>query len=434
MFQRSIFWFRQDLRVYDNRGLEEALKQSKEILPIFILDTNLLPLFFGLTDKKFWFLREALLQLDSEIQKRWGKWLQILYGSPEKLIPELVKKYSIEAIFTNRSYGNYGVLRDKNIQTETNLPFFRISDYLLVEPEKIPQRKVFTPFFRLWKEAIWNTEEREILHIPSFEIEEKKDVTTLIKIEKHPFFTMEFWKSRLYGHISKNYETERNILDIDGTSLLSPYIRFWIFSIRQVYNQAIKVSDVFISELAWREFWQHIAFYFPETKEQEFQERRRHIVWDKDETLFQSWCEGKTGYPIVDAAMHQLLQTNRMHGRARMIVASFLTKDLHIDWRLWEAFFKKHLLDYDENINFGNWQWSASVWADPKPLRIFSPILQSQKFDSRGNYIRKYLPELRHSSLDALHNPLEFSLDYIRPIVDHRKETKIARELYKDRA
>lgn len=434
MFWRSIFWFRQDLRVYDNRGLEEALKQSKEILPIFILDTNLLPLFFGLTDKKFWFLREALSQLDSEIHKRWGKWLQILYGSPEKLIPELVKKYDIEAIFTNRSYGNYGVTRDKNIQTETNLPFFRISDYLLVEPEKIPQRKVFTPFFRLWKEAIWNTEEREILHIPSFEIEERKDITELIKIPQHPFFTMEFWKSRLYGGIQDTYALERNNLDIDGTSRLSPYIRFGIFSIRQVYNQAKGRSDVFISELAWREFWQHIAFYFPETKEQEFQERRRHIVWNMDETLFQAWCEWKTGYPIVDAAMHQLLQTNRMHGRARMIVASFLTKDLHIDWRLWEAFFKKHLLDYDENINFGNWQWSASVWADPKPLRIFSPILQSQKFDSRGSYIRKYLPELRHSSLDAIHNPLEFPLDYIRPIVDHRKETKIARELYKDRA
>ncbi len=147
-----------------------------------------------------------------------------------------------------------------------------------------------------------------------------------------------------------------------------------------------------MSELAWREFWQHIAYHFPETKMVEFQENKRHIQWDGANMLYDAWCRGETGYPVVDASIKQLLKTNWMHGRARMIVASFLTKDLHIDWRLGEAFFKKHLLDYDENVNFGNWQWSASVGADPKPLRIFNPSLQSQKFDPEAKFIRQYIP------------------------------------------
>ncbi len=157
---------------------------------------------------------------------------------------------------------------------------------------------------------------------------------------------------------------------------------------------------------------------------------KRHIQWDNNEFLFTRFCEAKTGYPIVDAAIKQLIETNRMHGRARMVVASFLTKDLHIDWRLWEAFFKKHLLDYDENMNFWNWQWSASVWADPKPLRIFNPILQSQKFDTDAKFIKKYIPELEKSNLKSIHNPLENILDYYTPIVDHRIEQKITRNIY----
>jgi deoxyribodipyrimidine photo-lyase len=207
-------------------------------------------------------------------------------------------------------------------------------------------------------------------------------------------------------------------------------LRFWVFSIRQIYNAWVK-NPTFINELIWREFWQHIDYYFPECKKQEFQENKRNIKWQKNDFLFERWCEWKTWYPIIDACMKQLLETNRMHGRWRMIVASFLTKDLHIDWRLWEAFFKKHLLDYDENMNFWNWQWSASVWADPKPLRIFSPILQSQKFDSEAKFIKIYLPELIWQDLKKVHNPLENNLEYLNPIVDHRVEQKVARAMYK---
>jgi deoxyribodipyrimidine photo-lyase len=242
---------------------------------------------------------------------------------------------------------------------------------------------------------------------------------------------MDFWKERFENHIKKSYKEERNDLSLDGISRLSPYHRHWVFSIRQIYNKAKYTSESFVSELAWREFWHHIFYNFPNTKQEEFLEKYRDIKWSNDEYLFQKWCDGETWYPIVDAAMKQLNSTNWMHGRARMVVASFLTKDLHIDWRLWEQYFASKLLDYDEAINLWNWQWSASVWADPKPLRIFNPILQSQKFDSHAKYIKKYIPELQNQNLAAIHDPLEKNLWYIRTIVDHREETRIAREIYK---
>jgi len=253
----------------------------------------------------------------------------------------------------------------------------------------------------------------------------------IIVLEEHPYFNIDFWSTRLKSFDFVHYEDYRNDLDKDGTSRLSVYLRFWIFSVREVYLKVRDVSHTYVSELAWREFWQHINYYFPYTKKYEFQEKRRNIAWRNDKILFEKWCNGETGYPIVDAAMKQLKETNWMHWRARMIVASFLTKDLLIDWRLWEAHFQKYLLDYDENVNFGNWQWSASVWADPKPLRIFSPILQSQKFDKNAKFIRKYLPSLEDEDLKAIHDPIENDLNYIGIIVNHKEAQRLAREEYK---
>jgi deoxyribodipyrimidine photo-lyase len=187
----------------------------------------------------------------------------------------------------------------------------------------------------------------------------------------------------------------------------------------------------YISELAWREFWQHIAHYFPETMQIEFQEKRRDIRWINDELQFQAWCEWRTGYPIVDAAMKQLTTINWMHWRARMIVASFLTKHLLIDWRWWEEYFARYLIDYDRNVNMWNRQWSASVWADPKPLRIFSPISQAQRFDPSGDYTTHYLPQLSDELSSRLQDPIKYTLDYIAPIVDHKTAYHRARAVYK---
>ncbi len=220
-------------------------------------------------------------------------------------------------------------------------------------------------------------------------------------------------------------------------------MRFGLVSIRELLTRGIVVhkkiygdhasehKNHYVSELAWREFWYHIMHYFPETAMTEFQEKRRHIQWSNNQALLEKWEKGETGYPIVDAAMHQLRTENRMHGRARMIVASFLTKDMLIDRRLGEKVFAKYLLDYDFAVNIGNRQWSASVGADPKPLRIFNPILQSKKFDPQADYILQYIPELHKKPLDAIHDPLKYPLDYIQPIVDHYVMSRKSREAYK---
>lgn len=437
MYKKSIFWFRQDLRTFDNRWLIKSIKNSDNLLCIFILDKNIIDTFLWLEDKKFLFLKEALLNLDQELKKIWSK-LVIFYDYPEDIIPIICDTYSIESIFVNKSYSTYWNKRDQWVEKyclEHQIDFVRENDYLLNEPEEIEQRKVFTPYFKLWQKKL--LEKSLTLEKPSkirqincdFDINHFLD--NLIIWDKHPYFTIDFWKMRLKNFSFSRYDTFRNDLDKDGTSRLSVYLRFGIFSIREVYLQVKDISHTYISELAWREFWQHINYYFPYTKKYEFQEKRRTISWKNDAILFEKWCNWETGYPIVDAAMRQLKETNWMHGRARMIVASFLTKDLLLDWRLWEAYFKKYLLDYDENINFWNWQWSASVWADPKPLRIFNPILQSQKFDTQAQFIKKYIPKLETQELKCIHNPLENKLDYIVPIIDHKIAQKIARQEYK---
>ena len=437
MYKKSIFWFRQDLRTFDNKWLIEAINNSDSLLPIFILDKNIIPEFLWFTDKKFLFLKEALLNLDLELKKIWWK-LTIYHDYPEKIIPEICTKHEINTIFTNKSYSIYWKNRDKNIITfclKNNIDFLSSNDFLLIEPEEIEQRKVFTPYYKLWQKKL--SEKWYKIETPTnfkqieIDFDINKFLDEKIPWEKHPYFTIDFWKNRLENYIRSDYETYRNDLDRDWTSKLSPYLRFGIFSVRQIYEVAKEKSSVYVSEIAWREFWQHINYYFPFTKKIEFQENKRHIEWKHDEILFEKWCNWETGYPIVDAAMKQLVETNWMHGRARMIVASFLTKDLLIDWRWWEAFFKKHLLDYDENVNFWNWQWSASVWADPKPLRIFNPCLQSQKFDSEAKFIKKYIKELEYEKADRIHNPIDNLLIYKDIIVNHNEAQKLARIAYK---
>jgi len=276
--------------------------------------------------------------------------------------------------------------------------------------------------------------------LSQLETKEQSEASDFIDIEKHPYFSIEFWQERFNKLPISNYNDIRNNLDIDGTSRLSPYLRFWVFSIREIYNKHLINGNIaekwwpgehYISELAWREFWWQIYYNFPHTKTLEFQEKRRYIKWSHDEILFQKWCKWETGYPVVDAAMKQLNETNWMHWRARMIVASFLTKDLNIDWRLWEQYFKEKLLDYDEAVNLWNWQWGASVGADPKPLRIFSPLLQSEKFDPQAKFIHHYIPELKYVPLKHIHNPIANTLEYCPLSVDHSKAQARSKEIYK---
>lgn len=451
LLMKTLFRFRQDLRLTDNTWLIQALYDSKEVVPVFIFDTDILDT-FPKPDARLCFLINAVYHLQTQLQEQ-GSDLIITVGKATDLIPQLMQQYSCTALYHNRSYGYGSLTRDIVVQTscsENGWIYKNFSDYLLVEPGDIEQRKVFTPFFNLWKKVEKRKPSQELMLMPKLTDSVKSNwwdilyqLHTLWYLEKqynnieqisHLYRPIDSWKLRFTQDFS-NYDISRNTLWEDGTTKLSPYLRFWLVSIRQIYqhfcDQHTPWSEIVISELARREFWHHVMHYFPETRSTSFQEKRRHIQRENNPMLFKMRCEWKTGYPIIDAAMRQLHQENWMHNRARMIVASFLTKDLLIDWTWWEHYFAEQLLDYDSAVNIGNRQRSASVGADPKPLRIFSPILQAQRFDPQAIYIKKYLPELADIPADRLHDPLSYRLPYIAPIVDHAMAQRRAKEVYK---
>jgi deoxyribodipyrimidine photo-lyase len=436
-YHRSLFIFRQDLRLDDNNGLIKACHKSDEIIPIFIFDTNIINTLPKL-DKRLWFLIDAIQELDLQLRKK-GSYLSIYYGDPEEIIPDLVKKHGINALYWNESYGKGAVSRDAQMSSrcrENSIACNITRDYMLVPIDSVPVRKVFTPFYKLRTKHI---EAHPIvtqnapahIHSPKIDISLLQWIIQNLSYEKNTSRDIHFPIDRVESFSFEQYADTRNIPSLDGSSRLSPYIRFGLISIRRLYLHAKKHgAESYISELAWREFWNHIFFHFPETRSQEFQEKRRNIQRENNLEHFEARKNGMTGYPMVDAGMRQLKAENRMHGRVRMVVASFLTKDLLIDRRWGEKHFSDYLIDYDTNVNVGNRQWSASVWADPKPLRIFSPMLQSERFDPDCIYIKKWIPELAHYSPKEIHAPLENNLDYAKPIVDHYIWSKKAKERY----
>jgi deoxyribodipyrimidine photo-lyase len=436
MHKRTIFWFRRDLRVRDNTGLYHAVSESQEVIPVFIFDDNILE---KLPDKsrRLGFITEAIKQLKTDLVNL-GSYLFVLKGRPSELIPTVANRIRADAIYVNKAYSVYGGRRDnelKRILEGDNIEFKEFEDTLLVEPERIPQRKVFTPFYKLWSKTEKSSQSLEIRRINSPKID-KQPFDKVIKglsFSANSKWPINFPEGRLNKFDFSSYMNTRNYPYIDGTSRLSPYIRFGIVSIREIYSRVkfeAPKSETYISELAWREFWYHIMHHFPDTIDLEFQEKRRGIKWINNEEWYEAWKEGRTGYPIVDAGMRQLKKEGWMHNRVRMIVASFLTKDLLTDWRMGDRHFFDHLIDYDEAVDIGNWQWAASVGADPKPLRIFNPILQSQRYDPECIYIKKYVPELRKIGNERLHDPLTYDFPYYRPIVDHYDMSVMAKRIY----
>ncbi len=435
--------FRQDLRVDDNTALWHAVSESVEIVSIFIFDTTILK-FFSQWQERIGFLIDAVESLEKKLQSVWWS-LHIFHGDPSELVPLLIKKYKIRALYCNKSYGLGSKTRDMNIKKRCyahTISMHTYTDYLLVDPDQIPTRKVYTPFYRLRKAKV----EKDLLHqyhirrinSPIIEHDGRKKVKANVSHKKNNYRSVGSMSNYLQDIDTKEYDQKRNDLSSNSTTKLSPYIRFWILSIRQVYSHFAQQdglgAEAIVKELAWREFRYHIAHYYPETAQIAFQEKRRHIQRENNEQLFKMRKEWRTGYPIVDAAMRQLKEENRMHWRARMIVASFLTKDLMIDRTRGEKYFSDHLLDYDRAVNIGNWQWSASVWADPKPLRIFNPILQSKKFDPETTYIKKYLPELALQPTTAIHDPINYKLEYYEPIVNHYTNSLLAKKMYHESA
>lgn len=436
MYKRVIFWFKRDLRIDDNKALFEACQNSVEVIPVFIFIPTLLERFRSY-DKRAGFLIESLKYLSKEIKGKGGK-LYCFYDEPQKVFSNLIRKYGIQAIFTNRAFSWNGEEIEeavKKLCLDEGVDFVSFNDNFLSEIDKIPYRKVYSNFYRYWKQNLKLIEvsSPERINTPNLNEPDIYRIASEVNNEKNIMWKPDFGVRRLQEFDFIIYEKLRDRLDIDGTSKLSPYIRFGLISLRKIYKVASEAAGQdcqFIKELAWREFWYHIKLNFPQFKNLEFQEKRRKIIWQNDEKLYKALIEAKTGYPLIDAAVTQLKMENWMHNRARMIVASFLTKDLMIDWRWGERFFMEYLIDYDEVVNTGNWQWNASVGPDPKPLRIFNPIIQAKKFDPNGKFIKKYLPSLEKIPSFMLHDPLTYRLPYHRPVVNHFERLISIRKLY----
>lgn len=435
MYKRVIYWFKRDLRIDDNEGFYQAYKNSLEIIPIFIFIPDLLER-FNSYDQRLGFVIECIKHLEKELRNIGGR-LFCYYEKPERIFEYLINKYQIEAVFTNQAF-SYNVEEIENkirkLCVDKGIKFHSFLNNFLCDIRKIPYRKVFSHFYKYWRNnlnlKIYEKPRR--IMVPLIKEPSISEIIPKLKFQPNNYWQVDFIFSRIENFDYLNYDELRNRLDIDGTSRFSPYIRFGIVSLRKIYKIALKKieNSQFIKELAWREFWYHIKNYFPKFREIEFQEKRRDIKWENNEKFIKVFIEGKTGYPIIDAAIRQLKEENWLHNRARMIIASFLTKDLLVDWRIGEEFFMKYLIDYDEVVNIGNWQWNASVGPDPKPLRIFNPIIQARKFDPEAKFIKKYLPELKDLPPYMLFDPISYKLPYYPPIVNHYERIKLIRKIY----
>ncbi|MBL7869387.1 MAG: deoxyribodipyrimidine photo-lyase [Flavobacterium lindanitolerans] len=422
----NIFWFRRDLRLDDNRALFEALSKGAT-LAVFIFDKNILSE-LPKDDARVTFI-SALLDNIQAILKQNHKSLAVFHDDPIHVFKKLVAENAeINAIYTNHDYEPYAQKRDAEVGAflkSKNIAFHTFKDQVIFEKEEVIKEDgkpyvVFTPYSKKWKE---NFNEKLTESFPS----EKK----LAEIAQHsyPYLSLKdigFEASgikvadyNISSALIENYAETRNFPGIEGTSHLSPHLRFGAVSIRKIVKTALKHrKETFLNELIWREFFMQILWHFPNTVTESFRPKYDHIQWRNNKTEFQSWCEGTTGYPIVDAGMRQLNATGTMHNRVRMIVASFLCKHLLIDWRWGEAYFAEKLLDYEQSSNIGNWQWAAGSGVDAAPyFRIFNPSEQVRKFDKDLKYIRKWVPEFEQ-------------LDY-RPIIDHKEARERCLVVYK---
>ncbi len=423
----SIFWFRRDLRLLDNHGLHKALKNSQNVLPIFIFDDNILA---GLDpdDLRINFIHRELLAINNQLHK-WGSVLHVFKGYPLDIFIRLHDKYRISAVFTNRDYEPYGIARDSEIRRYFELhdiPFFSFKDQVLFETDEISKGdgnpySVYTPYSNKWKEKLANLEIRD------YEITTFKDnfwknkAGSIPTIQQLGFIPTELDipPKEISQEVLQNYDQTRDYPALNGTSRLSVHLRFGTISIRRLVKRAMSINQKFLDELIWREFYMMILWHHPRVVTHSFKPKYDQIEWRNCLDEFNAWCRGDTGYPMVDAGMRQLNATGYMHNRVRMIAASFLTKHLLIDWRWGETYFGKKLLDYELSSNNGGWQWAAGSGCDAAPyFRIFNPEIQLKKFDPDLKYVNKWIPEY--------HSP-----DYRRPIVDHKRARTRAINTYK---
>lgn len=413
----TICWLRRDLRLQDNAALYHALRGSLPVLPVFIFDTNILDKLENRKDRRVQFIYDALEGMQAQLQKL-GSTLHVLHGSPEACFKELLNTYDIQAVFTNNDYEPYATARDESVKKllqSSGIGFHAFKDQVIFEKNEVVKDNgepytVFTPYSKKWKALLQD------FHTKSYNT--KKYFSNFLKAKPIPIPALtsigfektahDFPSEKTDEKLISHYEKTRDFPGINGTSKLGVHLRFGTISIKQLAKEALSLSPTFVNELIWRDFYQMILWHFPQVgKGKAFKPAYDNIVWRNNMDDFEKWCAGKTGYPIVDAGMRELNETGFMHNRVRMIVASFLTKHLLLDWRLGEAYFAEKLLDYDLAANNGGWQWAAGSGCDAAPyFRIFNPYLQTKKFDPRLEYINKWVPELNE-------------LSYPKPIVDH---------------
>lgn len=424
----ALFWFRRDLRLDDNAGFYHALRSGLPVQPVFIFDTNILEDLEDRLDKRVLFIHQSIQQLQLELTS-YGSSLDVRLGKPVELFRDLVADYAIHTVYTNHDYEPYAIDRDTAIAgylNEQGIRFRTFKDQVIFEKEEVVKEDgspytVFTPYSRKWKTCLnafylksypslkyaAALIQRSPLAIPSMQE---------IGFESEEF---EFPDKELEKSTAMAYKEKRDFPAEQGTSRLGIHLRFGTISIRALARKAQNWNETFLNELIWRDFYHMILWHFPRVgKGLAFKPEYDRIEWRNKETEFRAWCEGRTGYPIVDAGMRELNETGYMHNRVRMIVASFLSKHLLIDWRWGEAYFAKKLLDFDLAANNGGWQWAAGSGCDAAPyFRIFNPYLQTKKFDPDLEYIRKWVPELNE-------------LTYPQPIVDHELARKRCLETY----
>lgn len=397
----SLFWYRRDLRVTDNRGLFQALKEQEQVQPIFVFDTNILDNLEIKANRRVAFIHEQVKNLKDEFI-RMGSDLWVFYGEPMEVFNSLIHKYTVQSIYTNHDYEPYATERDGKVEElciSKQVIFKSFKDQVIFEKSEVLKNDglpytVFTPYMKKWKSQLdaHCTIFYDVASIAKnlHQIHEKQ---RLLSLNEMGFLPVDHWVPVKEIPIEKikNYHQTRDLLGVSGTSQLSVHLRFGTISIRQLVKIASRYNEVYLNELIWREFYMQILWHFPHVVARNFKKAYDTLLWNTNEADFEKWCSAKTGYPIVDAAMHQLLQTGFMHNRARMIVASFLSKHLLIDWKKGEAFFAKHLTDYELSSNNGGWQWAASTGCDAVPyFRIFNPYTQSDKFDKNGSYIKRW--------------------------------------------
>ena len=417
----SIFWYRRDLRLEDNTGLFKALNENENILPIFIFDDSILDE-LPEDDARVNFIYESLSKINKQLNNHNAS-LQILKGQIDDVWEKLVTTYDIQKVYLNKDYEPYAIKRDQKINEFLNskgIEMKTFKDQVIFEEDEIVKADgkpytVFTPYKRKWLEkftkvnlnliANFDNFYKKIIDFPSLNQLGLKNSS--LKVKKYSLKNV------------STYSETRNFPNLDSTSYLSPHLRFGTISVRQIITELKNKSETFLSELIWREFFMQIIFHFPHVVTKNFRSKYDGIQWVNNKEDYDNWCQGKTGYPLVDAGMRQLNETGYMHNRVRMVTAGFLCKHLLIDWRYGEAYFAKKLLDYELSSNNGNWQWAAGTGCDAAPyFRIFNPIEQLKKFDKTLTYTKKWVKDFD-------------TLEYPKPIVDHKYARNRALEAYK---